>query len=325
MGLTLFMMNTNAPPLSDLTFICALEPKALRALFENRFVLDDLKSLGAGVALVARDFSEERAQAVRLLNRLGIPVSAWLLLPGEQGSWVDSANPAQAAELYQALKRWSEVKGLRWSAVGFGASEALDLPPRKRGKADARSLAAGTLVDQAHADGFAVELVYTGLEAPRNHSLASPLRRGVLEAAPGVERRIWLRSLKGLAQRTEAWQPSGGANEVCVSARQEDTSLEGGEPKTWLEFARDIRAARQKSKAVYVLTLESCASQGFLDPLVTLDWKVKPQSGPVCASRGPKATAFLSGHKRWLGFAALAGFVGWALFSLRSRKHKPKK
>ena len=95
-------MNTHVPPLSDLTFICALEPKALRALFENRFVLDDLKSLGACVALVARDFSEERAQAVRLLNRLGIPVSAWLLLPGEQGSWVDCANPAQAAELYKA-------------------------------------------------------------------------------------------------------------------------------------------------------------------------------------------------------------------------------
>jgi len=318
-------MNTNVPPLSDLTFICALEPKALRALFENRFVLDDLKSLGAGVALVAREFSEERVQAVRLLNRLGIPVSAWLLLPGEQGSWVDCANPAQAAELYQALKRWSEVKGLSWSAVGFGAFEALDLPPRKRGNAAARGLAAGTLVEQAHADGLAVELVYTGLEAPRNHSLASPLCRGVLEAVPGVERRVWLRPLKGLAPRTEAGLASGGANEVCVSARQDDTSLEGGEPKAWLEFARDIRAARQKSKAVYVLTLESCASQGFLDPLVTLDWKVKPQSGPVFASRGPKAPAFLSGHKRWLGFAALAGFVGWALFSLRSRKRKPKK
>ena len=49
------MMNTNASPLSDLTFICALEQR-LCALFENRFVLDDLKSLGAGVALVARDF-----------------------------------------------------------------------------------------------------------------------------------------------------------------------------------------------------------------------------------------------------------------------------
>lgn len=318
-------MNTNAPTLSDLTFICALEPKALRGLFENRFVLDDLKSLGAGVALVARDFSEERAQAVRLLNRLGIPVSAWLLLPGERGSWVDSANPAQAAELYQALKRWSEVKGLSWSAVGFGASEALNLSPRKRGNAAARGLAAGTLVEQAHADGFAVELVYTGLEAPRNHSLASPLGRGVLEAVPGVERRIWLRPLKGLAPRTEAGQASGGANEVCVSAGQEGMSLEGGEPKTWLEFVRDIRAARQKSKAVYVLTLESCASQGFLDPLVTLDWKVKPQSGQIFASRGPNAPAFLSGHKRWLGFAALAGFVGWALFSWRNHKRKPKR
>ena len=63
---------------------------------------------------------------------------------------------------------------------------------------------------------------------------------------------------------------------VCVSARQEDTSLEGGEPKTWLEFARDIRlSAPKKQGGLCVNSLGSCASRGFLDPLVTLDWKVK--------------------------------------------------
>jgi len=89
-------MTANSLP--NLMFVCALEPKTLRALFEDRFVLDDLKSLEAGAALVVRDFSDERAQAVRLLNKLGIPVSAWLLLPGEENHQSEDSHQKDASQ-----------------------------------------------------------------------------------------------------------------------------------------------------------------------------------------------------------------------------------
>jgi len=42
--------------MTELNFFCALEAKPLARLFEDRFVLDDLKSLGAGVSLAILGF-----------------------------------------------------------------------------------------------------------------------------------------------------------------------------------------------------------------------------------------------------------------------------
>ncbi|HZK16767.1 MAG TPA: hypothetical protein VFC66_00850, partial [Anaerolineaceae bacterium] len=63
---------------SHLTFFCELEGADLKKLFDNRFVYDDLKTLGASVSMGILDFSDERVEVVRKLNRLGIPLKAWL-------------------------------------------------------------------------------------------------------------------------------------------------------------------------------------------------------------------------------------------------------
>jgi len=49
-------MRMTGPEFTELNFFCTLEAKALARLFEDRFVLDDLKSLGAGVSLAVMDF-----------------------------------------------------------------------------------------------------------------------------------------------------------------------------------------------------------------------------------------------------------------------------
>ncbi len=301
-------------------FVCALEPKALRALFEDRFVLDDLKSLEAGAALVVRDFSEERAQAVRLLNKLGIPVSAWLLLPGEQGSWLDPTHSAQAAELYQALTHWSGQKGLRWSAVGFGALPAEERAIGKRNSAQTSDSKVGTLLDQAHADGFAVELVYALPEAHASQKALLHARRRTTECLPGAERCIRLQPFEGVSLGEGSAQEDGA---VCVSSTHGNLSLgnpSADEPKTWQEFTREVRAARQKSSAVYVFTLEACAKQGFLDRLVTLDWSGQASSARARMSTRARASLMGLEKRHWLGMAALAGFVGSALLIAKKKR-----
>lgn len=306
-------------------FVCALEPKALRALFEDRFVLDDLKSLGAGVALVARDFSEERAQAVRLLNKLEIPVSAWLLLPGEQGSWLDPTHTAQAAEIYQALKKWSGQKGLRWSAVGFGALADQGKALEKRGSTRTPDMAKVNLIAQARADGFAVELVYAGSEAHANQKLQIHSRRRMTESVPGADRLIRLQPFTGAQQERFGASPAGGVGEVCVSSTNGSLNLSAplaGEPKSWQEFAREVCTARQKSGAMYIFTLESCAKQGFLDRLVTLDWNGQAPGGSARARRRAVAPDLVLSRKGWLGFAALAGVVGSALLIVGKKRRK---
>ncbi|HNW94760.1 MAG TPA: LPXTG cell wall anchor domain-containing protein [Anaerolineaceae bacterium] len=297
----------------------------MRALFEDRFVLDDLKSLGAGVALVVRDFSEERAQAARLLNKLGIPVSAWLLLPGEQGTWLDRADSAQAAELYQALIHWSGVKGLRWSAIGYGVPEREERAAQKSTNGLTASAAISTLIERAHADGFAVELVYSLPQGAPSQIKNLGLGRKTMPEVPKAERCIHLPP--NINETSRAFREGGADGKGAVRVVNARKSLNLGtstdeEPKTWQEFARELCAARQQSSAVYVITLESCANQGFLDRLVTLDWNGQARSGQeipnAAVRRGPTG-----GQKsRWLGIATMAGFVGAALLVTRKKKRK---
>ena len=89
----------------EITFFCELHADALKKLFEDRFVFDDLKTLNAGIAMGILDLSPERAKVVRNLNRMGIPATAWLLLPEAEGYWFNLENHAEATARYQALRR----------------------------------------------------------------------------------------------------------------------------------------------------------------------------------------------------------------------------
>jgi len=74
-------------PKPELTFFCELHTEQLTRLFEDRFVIDDLNNLGAVLSLGILDLSEERAEVVKRLNKAGLPMVAWLLLPEEDGYW----------------------------------------------------------------------------------------------------------------------------------------------------------------------------------------------------------------------------------------------
>jgi hypothetical protein len=75
-----------------LTFGCELQADELRDQFADPVVLDTVVELGAGVSLGLMDLSPRRAAMVRRLNEAGVPVSAWLLLPKEQGYWSNADN-----------------------------------------------------------------------------------------------------------------------------------------------------------------------------------------------------------------------------------------
>ena len=88
----------------NLTLACELAPEPLKELFANKELIDDLKTLKAGISLGILDFSPERVEVVRQLNKAGIPVTAWLLLPKEQGYWFNRDNS------YEAIGRYGQLK-----------------------------------------------------------------------------------------------------------------------------------------------------------------------------------------------------------------------
>ena len=72
----------------------------------------------ASVRVGLHDFSPLRAETIRKLNRQGIPVAAWLLLPEPDGYWFSLNNGNKAAARYAEFQKWSSANHLVWEAVG---------------------------------------------------------------------------------------------------------------------------------------------------------------------------------------------------------------
>ena len=103
----------------ELTFFCELPTDQLQQLFDGRFLIDDLQDLGAKLSLGILDLSEERAMVVKRLNKAGLPVTAWLLLPEEQGYWFNIGNVKHATARYLEFKDWTAQYDLHWAAIGL--------------------------------------------------------------------------------------------------------------------------------------------------------------------------------------------------------------
>ncbi len=112
-------------PFPNLTFFCELDPDPLNELISNSLIAD-LKGLNARVSLGLRDLSPERAQVVRRFNQMGVPVIAWILLPEQEGYWLNLRNSTQANQRYAEFREWATAQGLRWVGVG------LDIEPDLR-------------------------------------------------------------------------------------------------------------------------------------------------------------------------------------------------
>jgi hypothetical protein len=91
----------------------------LESLLSEPGVVADLIDLRAGIALALPDLTVDRASLVRQLNRDGIPVTAWLTLPTEQGYYLNASNGRQAEVRFDDLEKWTTVNGLRWAAIGL--------------------------------------------------------------------------------------------------------------------------------------------------------------------------------------------------------------
>jgi hypothetical protein len=101
-----------------LTFACELDPAQLADLFADSSVIDDLRALGARVALMCSDFSDERAAQVSRLNAAGVPVVGIPLLPLAEGYYFTADNDDRAAGCYKEWVAWTRRHGLVWESVG---------------------------------------------------------------------------------------------------------------------------------------------------------------------------------------------------------------
>ena len=323
---------------TEITFFCELRAEALKKLFEDRFVFDDLKTLNAGLSLGILDLSPERANVIKKLNRLDIPVTAWLLLPEEQGYWFNLGNYTDAAARYQEFKAWSEQNQLQWAAVGLDIEADINEMKEfanERGAVIQKALkrlrdtkayrtaktAYAALVAQIHADGYMVESYHFPLIEDDRDAGSTVVQRaaGLVDVAVDREVLMLYSSFFRPHGHSILWSYAQKAQAIGIGNTGggiQAGALENVPYLTWDEFATDLRLARRSGKPIYVFSLEGCVQQGFLPRLVTFDWQKEvdlPATALVSAGRSSLHGLLWLLERPFVILAGIAGLIGTVL------------
>lgn len=337
-------------PKPELTFFCELKAEPLSKLFDGRFVIDDLKYLDASLSLGILDLSDERAEVVKRLNKAGVPVIAWLLLPEEEGYWFNIDNYDQATERYAAFKSWTAQHQIKWAGIGLDIemdinalrqaleerqSDQLFATIFKRFTDKQRVVRAQhayqDLVQRIHADGYPVESYHLPLISEERRAQSTVLQRTIGLVDFETEREVLMLYSSFLRPNGAAvlWSYAAEADSIGVGNTGGGVDLEGVgdlEPLTWEEFSRDLRLCVMCEKPIHIFCLEGCVEQGFLSKLNTFEWdkstSIPDEVNRVRAIRTGITLILWLVERPWVILITIASLVG---FGILFKHHKPSK
>ena len=284
-------------------FFTELDHEELITLFENDNIIDQVKKLGASIALGLLDLSSERAALVSRLNQAGIPVTAWMLLSKEDGYWFNLYNSSQACTFYEAFRDWQAQYHLQFEALG------IDIQPDIR---DMRNLALRrwrtlpvliwraldrkryliarqtyrNLIGRMRADGFFVESYQYPLIVEERLVRSTLLQRmlGIVDLPVNREVLMLYSSFFRPNGVGILWSYAAEAGGIGIGSTGGGSDYELIKPLSppldWEEFARDLRLSWYWTDSLYVFSLEGCWQQGFLDRLESFKWD-EPIIAPI--------------------------------------------
>jgi hypothetical protein len=280
-----------APP--QLEFACELATEQLQSLFSKADVIDDLRQLNAAISLSLMDLSPGRAEVVRRLNEAGIPVTAWMALPQEEGYYLNAANAGEAAARFAAFETWTSDYGLRWARIGLDIEPSLQefgamrqghwLRPAAAvvrrcfdtGSVNRARNAYAALIGRIQSDGYRVETYQFPFIADERKVNSTMLERffGIVDVRGDREVFMTYTSFNHAIDSALIWEYGPEAKVVAVGSTAGDPDP-GGKfgPLSWNEFTHDVVVASHFSPVVGVYSLEGCVRQGFLTRLKTINW-----------------------------------------------------
>jgi len=323
----------------QLNFACQMETDALQSLFSEPDVIRDLRQLNAGITLSLIDLSPGRAQVVRQLNSAGIPVTAWLALPGQQGYYLNASNAADAEVRFTEFQKWTADSQLRWSGIGLdiepnlqeftsigrAASAALKRLFDPHTVARAR-IAYGAFIARIEAAGYRVETYQFPFIADEREARSTLLERlfGIVDVRGDREILMLYSSFNRSADSALIWQygPSAQLIAVGVTAGDPQPDARLG-PLSWEELSHDMIVASHFSPVVGIYNLEGSVHRGFLQRLTVLDWN---QPATISADQNRQVIRFRARVQAalWtlsrLHYFAIVLLVADAWFLLRRRQ-----
>ncbi len=318
----------------------------LSSLLSQPGVMDDLRELKAGIALSLPDLSTERGDVADQLNEAGIPVTAWLTLPGKQGYYLNAGNEPEVAAHFAEFERWTAKHKLRWAAIGldiepniqdFSAVQsskvrvAARLARRyfesERVQRAKKSYAALIRTIQSH--GYFVETYQFPFIADERKMHSTLLERlaGIVDVRGDREVLMLYTSFNPKMDSALIWVYGPEAQAIAVGSTAGSNADSRFVPLNWREFSRDLIVAHHFSSEIGVYNLAGCIQQGFLTRLVTLDWH-REIIIPAASIR--KAIQFRTRVQRaiWIGshlvyLAAVMILAGAAVFWRRGKRRIP--
>jgi hypothetical protein len=331
----------------DLTFFTELPANDLEALFYESTVVNHLQNLEASLSLGILDLSDERAKVVQHLNKAGIPVIAWLLLPEDEGYWFNIENVEQAAARYVNFKAWTMQHDLNWDGVGLdiemNINELRGVLEKKQSGKFIKTLwkryinknrvtqaqdSYQALVELIRADGYCVESYQIPLISEERRAKSTVLQRtfGLVDLQTDREVMMLYSSFLRPDGAAVLWSYASETDSIGVGNTGGGVDVQGVidvEPLRWEEFVRDLRLCAMQEKPIHIFSLEGCVKQGFLSQLEAFDWE-KQTSIPgavmkVNIIRMAITTVLWLLERPWVILVALAGLVGLG-FLFRQRK-----
>ncbi|MFZ1015778.1 MAG: hypothetical protein WAN28_20705 [Terracidiphilus sp.] len=264
-----------------------------QALFADPTVSPALQALHAEVAVALTDLSPARAALVQKLNQSAIPAVAWIILPADQGYYINADTAPQTAARIAAFEHWTRDNHLRWAAVGldiepnFGELSAFKGHPGRlvaamlhRSFDTARIVRAkalfSALIARLHSDGYTVQtyiLPYQPAER-RVHSTLLDRLLGTVDVRGDQEFLMIYTSFAPPAVRPGAvWALGPQAHFIALGSTLGDGQPGSlGGPLDWSDFSRDLLVASHFSRIIAIYDLEGCVRQGFLPRIQSIDW-----------------------------------------------------
>ena len=336
-------------PKPELTFFTELAPDALTDLFKGHLVIDGLKDLNASLSLGVLDLSDKRAKIVKHLNKAGISVIAWLLLPEEEGYWFNIDNYVQAAARYAAFKAWTSHHNLAWAGIGLDIEPDINEVQQWVSQKQTQKListlfhryvdkkrvvraqgAYQALIDLIHSDGYTVESYHLPLISEERRGQSTVLQRTAGLVNVHTDREVLMLYTSFLRPDGDAvlWSYAPEADSVGVGSTGggvDIADLKDIEPLGWEEFARDLRLCVRLEKPVHIFSLEGCVDQGFLSKLSTFDWG-KPVEIPkgihkVRRIRTGMAAFLWLLERPWVILISLTALIGWRGLCKRKKQN----
>ncbi|MGA2219391.1 MAG: hypothetical protein ABSG51_14970, partial [Terracidiphilus sp.] len=296
-------------------------------------------------AMPTTDFSPQRADVVQLLNRQGIPVVGWIVLPQEQGYYLTADDAPQAAARVADFEAWTTIYGLRWTAVGLDIepnfAELARLQSRKWRliktlldrsvnfhRISRARKAYSILIDRIRSHGYPVQ-IYRMPYVPAERSVHSTLPDRLLGTVDVRGDQDYLMLYTSYARPVGAgmiWSLGPRAWGIGIGSTDGNADPgTGSGPLDWNEFSRDLIVASHFTRQIGVYDLEGCVHQGFLPRLLAMDWSQSVVIPKESARRAARF-GFIARSILWivsnLIYLVSASFllIGWLLWFRRARR-----